>query len=246
MERFPFWARQLGSGMTGMLAKNFSHVSTWLPITKDNVLSRASAQLEKLRDVIKIPSYTELYQYKTTHWKTPEEIILNTDTIIDEWSGLKSEEILDEIMYLDMVRYLPDDILVKADRASMAVSLEVRIPFLDPELVAFSWSLPTDMKIRNGQGKWLLRQVLHRYVPERLVDRPKQGFSVPIEHWLRGPLKDWGESLLNEQRIKRDGFFNPKPIRRMWVEHQSGERRWHKYLWDVLMFQAWLDDVHKG
>ncbi len=246
IERIPIWARQFGSGMAGILAKNLSHVSNLLPITKGNVLSKASAKLERFHDVVKLPSYTELYQYKTTHWKTPEEIILNADPIIDEWSGLKSEEILDEIMYLDMVRYLPDDILVKADRASMAVSLEVRIPFLDPELVAFSWNLPTNMKIRNGQGKWLLRQVLHRYVPKKLVDRPKHGFSVPIEHWLRGPLKEWGENLLNEQRIMRDGFFNPKPIRRMWVEHQTGKKLWHKHLWDILMFQAWLDDVHKG
>lgn len=141
------------------------------------------------------------------------------------------------MQYADSVTYLPDDILTKVDRASMAVSLEARVPLLDHRVVGFAWHLPDDFKIRDGKGKWLLRQLLYKYVPETLVERPKMGFGVPLDAWLRGPLKTWTEGLLDPDAL--GGLLNPAPVREKWAEHQSGRRNWQHFLWNVLMFEAW-------
>ena len=142
-------------------------------------------------------------------------------------------------MLADQLNYLPNDILVKVDRAAMSVSLETRIPFLDLDVIEFSASLPIEFKIRNGLSKWALREVLYKYVPKDLIERPKMGFGVPLAEWLRGPLKDWAESLLDENRLHQEGFFNVEFVRDKWLEHLSGKRNWSYQLWNVLMFQAW-------
>lgn len=207
-------------------------------------------KFEKLASAMQAPTGSAFYKDLTSHWKDPASVVLGAKepaTLLDQTDKHpKLPGLRERMMYLDMMTYLADDILTKVDRASMAVSLEARVPLLDHRLVEFAWRVPTEYKYRNGQGKWLLRQVLYRYVPQELMDRPKMGFGVPIEHWLRGPLREWAEELLDERRLREEGFFDPAPIRKMWQEHLSGKRRWHYCLWDVLMFQAWLSEQRIG
>ncbi len=160
--------------------------------------------------------------------------------LTDSAGWLQKLDLMHRMMLLDTVSYLTDDILVKVDRASMGVSLESRVPFLDHKIYEFAWSLPLSMKVRDGKGKWLLRQVLYRYVPKSIIERKKVGFSVPLAIWLRGPLKAWGMDLLDEHLIRKQGFFNPALVHKMWVEHQQGSYNHEQLLWRVLMFQAWL------
>ncbi len=202
-------------------------------------------RLPKLGSVVKEKSGESYYQNLVSHWKNPDQLVLGAtepQTIFSQPEKLpKLNDFREQMMYLDSITYLPDDILTKVDRASMAVSLEARVPLLDHRIVEFAWQVPMSMQYRDGKGKWLLREVLYRYVPRELMERPKMGFGVPIDEWLRGPLRDWAEALLDEKRLREEGFFDPMPIRKMWQEHVSGKRRWHYYLWDVLMFQAWLE-----
>jgi asparagine synthase (glutamine-hydrolysing) len=145
------------------------------------------------------------------------------------------------LLFVETMTSLPDDMLVKVDRAAMASSLEIRVPLIDHRVVEFAWSLPLEYKVRGRRGKRVLRQVLYRHVPPALVDRPKQGFGVPLSDWLRGPLRDWAEALLDERRLRSAGFLDAAMVRGCWREHLSGHRNWHGRLWGVLMFQSWLE-----
>jgi len=203
-------------------------------------------KIHKLAGILASKSPTEIYKGLVSHWSNPSDIVLGSVepiTVINnesEWADLKNFE--NQQMYLDSVSYLTDDILAKVDRAAMSMSLETRIPMLDHRVVEFAWSLPTQMKIREGNGKWILKQLLYKYVPQQMMERPKMGFAVPIDSWLRGPLNEWAEELLTTNRLKQEGYFNPDAVRSMWLEHQSGRRNWQYCLWNILMFQAWLEN----
>lgn len=205
-------------------------------------------KLHKLAEILDASGPQDFYREFVSQWRNPTALVLGSHeppTIMnspDQWPKL--DDFIEAMMFLDSVSYLPDDILVKVDRAAMGVNLETRVPLLDQAIVEFAWQLPPALKVRDGVGKWLLRQVLYRYVPQELIDRPKMGFGVPIDSWLRGPLVEWAEALLNDDRLRRQGFFDASAIGRKWREHRSGERNWHYHLWNVLMFQAWLERHH--
>jgi asparagine synthase (glutamine-hydrolysing) len=202
-------------------------------------------RMHKVAAILSTETLEGIYRDFVTHWREPTKVALGSSepltVLTDSSRQVVLNGLLTRMMYIDLVSYLPDDILVKVDRASMAVSLESRAPFLDHAMVEFAWSIPSRMRVRGGRGKWLLRQLLHRFVPEALVDRPKMGFGVPIDRWLRGPLKQWAAALLDSSRLRRQGYFEPAAIEQKWAEHQDGSRNWHYLLWDVLMFQAWLE-----
>jgi asparagine synthase (glutamine-hydrolysing) len=203
-------------------------------------------KLHKGAKVLASGAVDELYMSLVSHLRSPSDWVIGGQEPATHLTGLRPNldglGAVESMMALDMVSYLPDDILVKVDRAGMAVSLEGRVPFLDHRIVEFAWSLPLNYKLRDGQTKWPLRQVLYRHVPRTLIDRPKMGFGVPLQDWLRGPLREWAESLLDEARLKREGYFNSAPIRQKWAEHLAGEHDWAPQLWNVLMFQAWLEE----
>ena len=202
-------------------------------------------KLHKGAGVLASATVDELYLGMVSHQRNPVDWVIGGEEPSTHLTGLRPElgglNVVERMMALDAISYLPDDILVKVDRAGMAVSLESRVPFLDHRVVEFAWSLPLSYKLREGQTKWPLRQVLYRHVPRALIDRPKMGFGVPLHDWLRGPLREWAEELLDEARLAREGYFHPAPIRKIWAEHLSGKRNWMAQLWNVLMFQAWLE-----
>ena len=203
-------------------------------------------KLHKGARVLGSETIDALYLGLVSHWDDPASVVMGgmepTTLLTDNALALNCLDGIQRMMALDILTYLPDDILVKVDRAAMGISLETRVPFLDHRVAEFAWQLPQAYKLREGQTKWALRQVLYRYVPPALIERPKMGFGVPIDSWLRGPLREWAEDLMDEQRLHREGYFNPAPIRKKWAEHLSGTRNWQYHLWDVLMFQAWLEN----
>jgi asparagine synthase (glutamine-hydrolysing) len=248
LSAMPLFARRLGaSSITALSPESWDLLARKL----GKLLPHAFRQripgdkLYKLASVMPSSDAFEMYYRLVSHWFDPEAVVLGTREPLTSFrNGLVARlpTVTEQMMYLDAVTYLPDDILVKLDRATMAISLEGRVPFLDHRIAEFVWRLPLSMRVRGREGKWILRQILYRYVPRELVDRPKFGFDIPLRSWLRGTLRDWSEALLDERRLRQDGFFDPRPIRRAWQEHVSGRRNWEYRLWDVLMFQAWLDE----
>ena len=246
----PAIRREMASVMTllnpGTWDSVFRGLKPVLPRSLDQRLP--GLKVHKLAQVLASADQQEMYLGLASHWSQPERVVLDlpsdslptASTVAKQWILLPEFE--QQAMYMDTITYLVNDILTKLDRASMAVSLEARTPFLDHRVVEFAWTLPIPLKIRGNISKWILRQVLYDYVPQELVDRPKMGFGVPLETWLRGPLRQWADSLLDPQRLQEERFFRPEPIRRMWDEHVAGTRDWQFQLWDVLMFQAWYEE----
>lgn len=198
----------------------------------------------KLAGLLGAESQERVYMHSLTHWDNPSTVVNGArepQTVHQFVQDARWLPSMEEIMMLtDTVHYLPDDILTKVDRASMAVSLEARVPILDHRVVEFAWKLPMRFKIRDGKGKWALRQVIYKYVPAAMIERPKMGFGVPIDSWLRAELKEWAEDLLSVESLERHGLFNIEAIRTKWQEYISGGRNWQYLLWDVLVFQDWM------
>lgn len=204
-------------------------------------------KVHRLGQVLRDPSAVGIYSSLMSEW-LPEDGVAIAQCHANGWHNPPSQlsDVVEQLQWLDMTTYLPDDILAKVDRASMACSLEARVPLLDHRVVELAWRLPRDQKIRGARGKWLLRKVLDRHVPAQLIDRPKRGFEIPLKHWLRGPLHDWAESLLDERRLRNEGFFNPIPVRAAWREHLAGRQNWAFRLWYILMFQAWFESTSQS
>jgi asparagine synthase (glutamine-hydrolysing) len=222
----------------------FRVLNTFLPQRlKSSVISD---KMLKLADILTLPNANEFYYALISVSNDPTTIVLNSVedvSIIDgEIYSDNSLDFREKMMLWDSLAYLPDDILTKVDRASMAVSLEGRAPFLDHNLVELAWKLDVSLKSKDHVSKWILKQVLYKYVPQDLVDRPKMGFGIPIEHWLKGPLMEWADDLLSPYRLRQEGYFDADRVLNMWNEHKSGKRRWHYVLWNILMFQAWLEN----
>ncbi|TKB73879.1 MAG: asparagine synthase (glutamine-hydrolyzing) [Nitrospira sp.] len=248
IERIPRSLRALsGKGLTLLSSEAWESLFRMIePIVPKRLRQRnLGSKFRAIAGLLPAESAEALYQAILTHWEAPGSLVIGASepltplTDRTQWGNFP--DLLRRMMYNDALMYLPDDILVKVDRAGMGVGLETRVPLLDHRVVEFAWQLPDSMKIRDGRGKWILRQVLSRYLPPSLIDRPKMGFGVPIGAWLRGPLKEWAEALLDEKRLKDQGFLNPDPIRNTWNEHLSGTSNWETPLWDALLFQSWLE-----
>ena len=233
--------RAIAAGLRSISPEVWSRLLSVIPT---QLPAQVGDKLHKFASVLSLPDGDAVYRRLLTHWE-PDQVMQGAEEpkgiIWDATLAKDMPNLLDRMQFLDLVTYLPDDILTKVDRASMAVALEARVPIIDHRVVEFAWRLPRSVKIRGGQSKWLLRQVLYRYVPPRLIERPKMGFGIPLDEWLRGPLRDWAEGLLSEHRLRDGGFFDTAQVRRYWVEHLSGHRNWQYLLWDVLMFEAWRE-----
>jgi asparagine synthase (glutamine-hydrolysing) len=247
-ERVPYPARRLlAAGMQALPARGWDTMLRPFAraLRRTGHVPIAGDHLHKLAGVLNVDTVEAMYHGLVSQWSEPHAAAIGSHEpatrLTEAAAWTRQGNPVERMMYLDLISYLPDDILVKVDRASMAVSLECRAPLLDHRIAEFAWRVPHALKVREGTRKWLLRQVLYRYVPRSLIDRPKKGFDVPIGAWLRGPLREWAGDLLDPSRIRQSGFLDAAKITETWNEHQSGRRDRRFLLWDVLMFQAWLD-----
>lgn len=234
--------RALAAGLTSVSTERWNAIFEYLP--EHSYPRLPGDKIHKFANVLGLNDVDELYRRLISHWDPSRIAPSLAETRGVLWdSSVRTDfpNLLDRMQFLDSVTYLPDDILTKVDRASMAVALEARVPLLDHRVVEMAWRLPHSVKIRRGISKWLLRQVLYRYVPKSLVERPKMGFAIPLDEWLRGPLRQWAENLLSEKRLRETDFFDVALIRRHWTEHLSRKRNWQYALWDVLMFESWRE-----
>lgn len=240
----PMFARSLVGSIIKCMSPN-QWESLLRPFVSQHRMNRLGDNLHKAADIVLSRSTDELYTRLVSHWYQPEQVVIgasgNNETLEVAMQELQALGPTEKMMALDMLTYLPDDILTKVDRAAMSCSLETRIPMLDHRVVEFAWRLPLSIKRLDGRGKWPLRELLKRYVPSSLIDRPKMGFGIPLDRWLRHELRDWADALLDPSRLRDEGYFHVIPIQQKWQEHLSGKRNWSYHLWDVLMFQAWLD-----
>ncbi|MDX7998855.1 asparagine synthase (glutamine-hydrolyzing) [Xenorhabdus sp. Reich] len=206
-------------------------------------------KINKLLSVLPSNNREQLYSILMSHWQNSENLVIGSSTPLTFMTNVNSWPITDSfehwMMAIDTKQYMIDNILVKVDRAAMANSLETRIPLLDPNIIKFAWQLPLSMKIRKNNSKWILREVLYRHVPKNLIERPKKGFSIPIGQWLKGPLKEWADTLLNSNRLSDEGFLNSDIVNNAWKQHIKGTKDHSYRLWSVLMFQAWLEENTK-
>lgn len=220
------------------------------PLTPGALRSaRSEERLYKLADALACGNGSAIYRQLISHWREPERLVMGvSDSIPDVAQGVADgslEELIESLMTVDTANYLPDDILVKVDRASMAVSLEARAPLLDHRLFELTRSFPLEYMLRGATGKLPLREVLRDFVPTKLIDRPKTGFGVPLGSWLRGPLREWADDLLSPSRLRREGLLDTQQIQTLWEKHVRGEESGHYLLWDVLMLESWLDNEAK-
>jgi asparagine synthase (glutamine-hydrolysing) len=215
------------------------------PVMPSSALQRLGGQkLHKFANIVRARNERDLYRQVSSVWPFPQELMANGYRELtgdDLPMACGASDFIEEMMYLDTVSYLPDDIFVKVDRASMGASLETRAPFVDHEIIEFAWSLPLSMKIRHGMGKYVVRKVLEKFVPPRLTDRPKAGFGIPLGTWLRGELREWAEEMLDPARMAAQGYLDVKTVQKKWEEHLSGRRDWEFQMWNILMWQAWLE-----
>jgi asparagine synthase (glutamine-hydrolysing) len=233
----------VAKSITSLLPSAWDNLAPFIP--GSGRYSSLGEKMHRSAKALDCRTVEELYLGIISQLRNPSDWVIDGQELATPLAGLPWDlgglNPIEHMMALDTIMYLPDDILVKVDRAGMSVSLECRVPLLDHRIVEFAWSLPLSYKFREGQSKWPLRQILYRHVPRELIDRPKMGFGVPLHDWLRGPLRDWAESLLDEARLRREGYFYSEPIRQKWAEHLSGQHNWAPQLWNVLMFQAWLE-----